>query len=219
MQVVILDGHPDDGRLLSALLDHYQASLPPEAEVRRFCLRAMTFDPHLHRGYSAPQPWEPDLEAFARAVDACDHLVIGFPMWWGGEPARVKGLIERWLLPGHAFRYHRDDQWWDRLMTGRSADLIVTMDTPPLYLSLLYGNPLGRRWRRQILSFTGFNPVRVFRFGPTRRGEAQKRLSRWQASLSRAAAGIAGLRRGDRTTAMAARTGFPQTSGDSRGIL
>lgn len=124
----------------------------------------------------------------------------------GAEPAQLKGLLDRLLLPGWAFRYHRDDPMWDRLLAGRSADLIVTMDTPPWYLRLAYGDAVIKRWTRQVLGFVGFKPVRVFRFGATRRGGAAKGLARWTQVLERAAASAAALRRGTKQAALALRT-------------
>lgn len=198
MHILILDGHPDEGRLTSHLLDHYAAALPETATVDRFAVRDLTFDPNLREGYKQERPWEADLQQVAAALVACDHLVIGFPLWWGGEPALLKGLLDRLLLPRFAFRYRRDSPFWDRLLTGRSADVIITMDTPPWYLTLIYGNPVVRRWRRQILGFCGIKPIRFLRFGPTRRGGATKNVSAWQARVAGAAATATGLRRSEK---------------------
>ena len=144
VNVLILDGHPDEGRLLNHLLDHYQRSLSADASVVRINLRDLSFDLNLRRGYSTDQPWEPDLQRVGEALAACDHLAVGFPLWWGAEPALVKGLVDRLLLPGFAFKYHPENVWWDGLLAGRSADLIVATDTPNWYLKLVYGDPLGR---------------------------------------------------------------------------
>lgn len=190
---------------MSSLLDAYAAALPAVVQTTRIAVRDLAFDPNLRAGYSADQPWEPDLQDLAAALDACDHLVVAFPLWWGAEPAQLKGLLDRLLLPGWAFRYHKGDPMWDRLLAGRSADLIVTMDTPPWYLRLAYGDAVIKRWSRQVLGFVGFKPVRVFRFGPTRRGGAAKALPGWTRALEHAAASAAGLRRGDKQAAMALR--------------
>jgi len=195
LHILILDGHPDEGRLVSSLLDTYAASLAPDTAVERIAVRTLAFDPNLQHGYTADQPWEPDLERVAVAIGACDHLVVGFPLWWGGEPMLLKGLLDRLLLPGFAFRYHRHNQFWDRLLAGRSADVIITMDTPPWYLRAVYGDPVIRRWRRQVLGFCGFGPIRFLRFGPTRRGQAAKRIAGWQAQVAQAAATASALKR------------------------
>jgi len=208
MHVLILDGHPDERRLVSALLDHYAGSLQPGATVQRIAVRDLSFDVNLRRGYGADQDWEADLHDVGAAVTACDHLVVGFPLWWGGEPARLKGLLDRVVLPGFAFRYRKRGPFWDRLLAGRSADVIVTMDTPPWYLRAVYGDPVGRRWRRQVLGFCGFDPVRVFRFGPTRRGEAKQRIEGWQAQVAKAAATAAALKRGTKLDGQSGRSDF-----------
>ncbi len=201
--VLILDGHPAAQRLGGALLAHYQASLPAEAVVQCIAVRDLRFDPVLHGGYGVEQAWEADVQSVAAALNACDHLVVGFPLWWGAEPAMLKALLDRLLLPGFAFRYHKQDLFWDRLLAGRSADVLVTMDTPPWYLRLIYGDPVGRRWRQQILGFCGIKPIRIHYFGPTRRGEAEKRMKGWQARLAQAADSAEGLRRGIKQDALA----------------
>lgn len=198
MRVLILDGHPDNGRLVSHLLDTYQESLGAEVEVERIAVRDLMFDPNLRCGYKVVQAWEPDLKRVADALAACDHLVVGFPMCWGSEPAQLKGLIDRVLLPGFAFRYHPDDPFWDRLLAGRSADAIITTDTPSWYLRFAYGNPVVRRWRGQILGFCGFKPVRICKFGPVRHGGAEKNIASWLHKVERLAASAGSLRRGAR---------------------
>ena len=208
MRILIVDGHPDEQRLVSSLLDHYAASLEADVTVQRIAVRDLAFDPNLRRGYGTDQAWEPDLERMSAALDACDHLVVGFPLWWGGEPMLLKGLLDRILLPGFAFRYHRNNPFWDRLLAGRSADVIVTMDTPPWYLRAVYGDPVSRRWRRQVLGFCGFHPIRFLLFGPTRRGEAAKRIGGWQAQVARAAATAAALKRGAKHPVMPGRAAF-----------
>lgn len=187
MRVLILDGHPDEARLTSHLLDVYQAALPADAVVERIAVRHLAFDPVLRRGYEVVQAWEPDLERVAAALRDCDHLVIAFPLWWGDEPALLKGLIDRVLLPGFAFRHRPKSALWDRLLAGRSADLLITSDTPSWYLHWVYGAPVLRRWRGQVLGFCGFKPVRALSFGPVREGGAQARLPGWRRRVERLA--------------------------------
>lgn len=194
--------------MVSTLLDHYAASLPPGATVQRIAVRDLTFDPNLRRGYGADQDWEADLRVVGAAIETCDHFVVGFPLWWGGEPAALKGLLDRVVLPGFAFRYHKKGLFWDRLLAGRSADVVVTMDTPPWYLRAVYGDPVGRRWRRQVLGFCGFDPVRVLRFGPTRQGQAKKRIKDWQTQLAKAAMTAQTLKRGTKRGASTGRGDF-----------
>ena len=186
MQVFALDGHPDQGRLASALLDAYCDGAEASGHtVTRMALRDMTFDPVLHRGYAARQEHEPDIVAALDALKACDHWAIAFPMWWGGQPALLKGFFDRALLPGIAFRYRDDNPMWDRLLAGRSAAALITGDTPSWWLSLVYGKPIHHQMRGQVFDFCGFKPAKIHYFGPCRdlpKDKADAMLARAEAA-------------------------------------
>ena len=187
MKVLLVDGHPDTDRYCTHLLDIYQAALPKDAEITRIVLRDMEFTPNLSHGYRIRTDWEPDVAAFAEHLDACDHVTFVFPMWWGAEPAMLKGLLDRVLLPGFTFAYHDNDTWWDRNMAGRSADVIITMDTPPIFLWLAYGNSIIKRWKGQILEFCGMKPVRILPIGQVKFGGAEKHAAKWTAKIEKLA--------------------------------
>ncbi|MEM7690683.1 MAG: NAD(P)H-dependent oxidoreductase [Pseudomonadota bacterium] len=188
--ILLIDGHPDKGRFASHLLDLYQEALPSECTVTRVNVRDMEFAPILRHGYLKRTDWEPDITALAEAFDACDHAVFAFPMWWGAEPAELKGLIERLFLPGFMYQFRQDSALWDKYLEGRSADVLVTMDTPAFFLRLLYGNSIIRRWKGQVLGFVGFNPVRFRVFAPIKDGGAQKNFAKWSKSISALARSI-----------------------------
>jgi NAD(P)H dehydrogenase (quinone) len=187
MNVLLLDAHPDEGRYCSHLLDAYRSALPPGCDVTLMALRDLTFDPNLAHGYRKRTVWEPDLMRLAQALDACDHLAVAFPMWWGAEPATLKGLLDRLFLPGFTFAYHETDKWWDRNMAGRSADVIITMDTPPFFLWLGYGNAIIHRWKKQVLGFVGFKPVRILPLGQVKFGGAERNAAKWTGKVRRLA--------------------------------
>ena len=84
-------------------------------------------------GYAQIQPLEPDLLDAQASITWAQHLVWVYPIWWGGLPALLKGFLDRIFLPGFAFKYRPNSALWDRLLTGRSAELLVTMDSPPWY--------------------------------------------------------------------------------------
>ena len=68
MKILLLDGHPDEGRLTSHLLDVYQRALPPTAEITRVAVRDLAFAPVLRHGYRQRTEWEPDLHRLAAAL-------------------------------------------------------------------------------------------------------------------------------------------------------
>lgn len=190
MRLVALDGHPGRNGTSSDLLAQYcRGASEAGWEIDHLVLREMTFDPILHEGYRERQPWEPDLETAMEAINACDHLVVAFPMWWGGQPALLKGFFDRAFLPGVAFKYHKNDPFWDRLLAGRSADVIITADTPELFLKLSYGAPIFRQIKKQILGFCGFKPVRISYFAPVRNQKASS-LAKWHKKAEKLGAGL-----------------------------
>jgi len=183
LNILLIDGHPDEGRFASHLLDLYQEALPSDCTVSRVNVRDMEFTPVLRQGYLKRTDWEPDIAALAEKFDACDHAVFAFPMWWGSEPAELKGLIDRLFLPGFMYQFRKGSALWDKLLEGRSADVIATMDTPPFFLRLLYGNAIIRRWKGQVLGFVGFKPVRFMACGPVKDGAAEKNHEKWKKKI------------------------------------
>lgn len=190
MNILLIDGHPDEGRFSSHLLDIYEASLPATAQITRVNVREMDFTPNLKHGYLKRTDWEPDISRLAEQFDACDHVVFAFPMWWGAEPAIVKGLLDRLFLPGFMYQFRETGSLWDKYLEGRSADVIASMDTPPFFLRLLYGNSIIRRWKGQVLGFVGFAPVRVLPCGAVKNGAAEKNIAKWTAKIERMARSI-----------------------------
>jgi len=155
-------------------MDRYlAAAVDAGAEVTKFNLRDMEFDPILYEGYKKRQDWEPDLAKAAQSIQDSDHLLLGFPLWWGTQPALLKGFFDRVFLPGYAFKYHKNDPMWDRLLRGRSADVFITADTPKFFLRLSYGAPIFRQMKGQILGFSGFKPVNQYYFAPIRKKQPQ----------------------------------------------
>lgn len=196
MKVLIVDGHPAKTSLTTHLLGVYEQAIGKNILVNRLVLREMQFDPVLRHGYGQSQPWEPDLVSAAALLLDCDHLAIGFPLWWGAEPSALKGLLDRLLLPDFAFTYDAQSNICGKLLAGRSADIFITMETPPIYMRTVLGDNVVSRWQQQIFSFCGIRPVRALRFGPTR--NTKSNLSTWQRRLEKAAITMPDLPRGEK---------------------
>ena len=175
-RILILLGHPDANSLCAALASAYaEGARAAGADVRWLRLGELDFDPLLHAGYRGTQVLEPDLLAAQAAIAWANHLVWVYPVWWGAMPALLKGFIDRVFLPGFAFRYRQGSALWDKLLAGRSAQLLVTMDSPPWYYRWVQGMPGHRQMQRTILEFSGIRPVRVHSFGPVRSASAARR--------------------------------------------
>ncbi len=185
--VLVILGHPDRQSFCAALAEAYiQGATAAGQAVRTLDVGELQFDPVLRHGYQQVQPLEPDLVQAQEDIRWANHLVFVYPNWWGTMPALLKGFIDRVFLPGFAFKYHSDDPFWDRLLTGRSAHLIVTMDTPPWYYRWVFKMPGHQQMRRTILEFCGIKPVRITEIAPVRKATLQQR-SRWLTKVQRLA--------------------------------
>jgi 1,4-dihydroxy-2-naphthoate octaprenyltransferase len=180
MKVVVILGHPRADDTLCAALAKASADGARAAgcDVRLIDLGRMEFNPDVEERSPASQPLEPCLEAARQDIDWANHLILVFPTWWGTFPARLKGFFDRVLLPGRAFEETTSGTGYVGLMKGRTADLIVTMDTPSAIYSLVYGAPGIRAVRDATLGFCGIDVARVMRCAPVKDSSADKR-SRW----------------------------------------
>lgn len=177
-RIFIWVAHPGSGSLCEAIADAYQAGVERGgAEVRRMDLSAMVFDSD-YEGFGDDRPLEPDLEAWQEAVAWADHLFVVHPYWWGAMPTRAKAVLDRALTPGFAYKYHARGVAWDRLLAGRTADAIITSDTPPLIDTVLYRKPARRVLRNQVLGFCGIKARNVIQFGSVKTAGAAK-IGRW----------------------------------------
>jgi putative NADPH-quinone reductase len=178
-RILVILGHPDSDRFCGAIAAAFiEGARDAGHEVRLISLGDLSFDPVLHKGYTKIQELEPDLVATQEAIRRAQHLVFVYPVWWGGMPALLKGFIDRVFLPGFAFQYREGSRFWDRLLSGRSAQLLVTMDTPPWYYRLVYRMPGHNQMKRTILEFSGIKPVAIRSFGPVR-GSSQQQREKW----------------------------------------
>jgi putative NADPH-quinone reductase len=177
-KIIVLNGHPGDASLSKSLCRAYGASAENQGHaVRYHDLPEMQFDmDYGDGGYENPKPLEPDLDAFLTDLEWADHVVVATPLWWGAIPAKLKGLFDRVLLPGRAFDT-RNTSFLGLpapLMTGKTARVLLTSDTPALLLRLVYGNAVKKFMSRQILGFVGIKPAKFTSFAPATKAGPEK---------------------------------------------
>lgn len=93
-------------------------------------------------------------------------MVLTTPMWWGGLPAKLKGLFDRALIPGRTFDT-RETDWMGMpapMLSGRTGRVFMTSDTPGWFMRWIYRNAMLRQLRDQILGFVGIKPARITHF-------------------------------------------------------
>jgi NAD(P)H dehydrogenase (quinone) len=188
-KIAVINGHPDAGSFNSALANAYKEGAENSgAEIREIIVREISFDPNLQFGYRKKLDWEPDLVRAWEAIRWADHLVWIHPVWWGGLPAITKGFIDRLFLPGLAFKYREKSVWWDKLLQGKTAHIITTMDQPGWYYRIFFGRPSINQLKKSVLEFCGVKPVKVTIIGIVKTATAEQR-EKWLAKVYRLGAG------------------------------
>ena len=191
-RVVIIGGHPDAaGRhLCHALADAYaQGAAEGGHAVQRFEVAALEF-PWLRTKEDFEKGAAPlALRPCQQAILDADHLVIVYPLWLGEMPAVLKAFCEQVFRPGFAFQYTGSGFPLKR-MKGKSARIVVTMGMPSPIYRWYFGAHGLKSFKRSILGFCGFAPVRDNLFGMVEGVSGAKR-QRWlikMQTLGRAAA-------------------------------
>lgn len=182
-KILIINGHPNKESLCFALAAAYKkGAVQSGAAVKELVISDLQFDPNLQYGYRKRMDWEPDLAAAWENIQWADHLVWVHPVWWGGLPAITKGFIDRVFLPGYAFKYRQGSVWWDKLLKGKTAHIITTLDQPGIYYRLAFGRPSVNQLKRSVLQFCGINPVKVSYIGIVKTATEEKR-KQWLKSV------------------------------------
>jgi len=175
-KILIINGHPDKESLCYIFAESYKKGADLTTEHCKLVnITDLDFDLNLHFGYRKRTELEPDLQKIQQEILNADHLVFIYPTWWGTYPALLKGFIDRVFLPKFAFKYRDNSLLWDKLLKGKSARLIVTMDTPKWYYSLVYKNPGHNAMKKGVLEFCGIKPVKITTLGPIKSSNEKKR--------------------------------------------
>jgi putative NADPH-quinone reductase len=184
-RILILQGHPDPspahfGHALAAA--YADAARAAGHQVETITVATLDF-PLLRTQHD----WQhgalpPTLLPVQQAIAHAEHLVLFFPLWLGGMPALLKGLLEQVLRPGFAVPTG-NPLTGPKPLAGRSARVVVTMGMPAAAYRWLFRAHSVKALERNILGFDGISPVHETLVGSVE-GSAAARL-RWLARLAR----------------------------------
>lgn len=160
--VAVIDGHPDPspGRLTHALSERYAAAARGAGhDVRRIDVARMQFSVLRSAAEYAQSPPEAIAQA-QRDIVWASHLAIFYPLWDGDMPALLKAFFEQLLRPGFALDSGGPFGFPKRLLTGKSARVIVTMGMPAVAYRTFFGAFSLKSFKRGTLNLCGISPVR-----------------------------------------------------------
>jgi len=164
-RILIIDGHPDNRpeRFIHALAQAYaEGARAAGHEVRLVAVGDLSFPLLRYAEEFQSDAVVPDvIRPCQESILWAEHLVILFPLWHGTLPALLKGFLEQVLRPGFAFGAALPRHLPTKLLTGRSARLIVTMGMPaPVFRWYFHAHGV-KSLQRSILEFCGVRPVRT----------------------------------------------------------
>jgi putative NADPH-quinone reductase len=162
-RITIIQGHPDPSgqRFGHALAKAYvQGATEAGHEVRLIEVAKLDF-PLLR----TQEDWKSgtlpaSLPEAQDAIGWAEHLVFFFPLWLGTMPALLKAFLEQVARPGFAIGGGERGNMPMKLLSGKSARIVVTMGMPAfLYRWYFLAHGL-RGLERNILGFAVIAPIR-----------------------------------------------------------
>jgi putative NADPH-quinone reductase len=160
-RVTIIDGHPDPepSCYCHALAGAYASGAAESGHsVKRITVAELEVP--LLRSQCDWKLGAPSnaLGAAQHDIAWATHLVIIYPLWLGAMPAMLKAFFEQVFRPGFALAPD-PGKMWAKLLTGRSARIVVTMGMPAwLYRWYFFAHSL-KSLERNILAFVGIGPI------------------------------------------------------------
>lgn len=185
-RITIIQAHPDPagGHLCHALAQAYaDGARAGGHEVRVIDVAGLDF-PLLR----SQQDWlHGEVPATLRSAQDdirwAGHLVLFFPLWLGDMPALLKAFLEQVARPGFAFDYVEGNPLGRKLLTGRSAHVVVTMGMPALVYRWIFRAHSLRSLERNILGFVGIAPIRETLVGGVD-GLGAEGVARWREQMA-----------------------------------
>ncbi len=171
-KILVIKGHPRDICFCNQLVDQYIEGAKKEyAEVKVLNIHELQLEPWLKYDWDRNHdsiPFSDDLKQAQELIKWSDHIMIAYPTYWAGPPAIVKLFIEVIVTSGFAFKYYQP-LWgiiprWHRLLKGRTATIISTMDAPPIFMNVVDRDP-GGKMMFDVLSFVGIKLKHKYYFG------------------------------------------------------
>jgi NAD(P)H dehydrogenase (quinone) len=146
--------HPVADSLVGAALTRVVTGLEAAgAEYRVHDLYGDGFEPQLtwseHAAHVAPCA-DPAVQRYGDDLRWCDTLVFVYPTWWAGQPAMLKGWIDRVWANGVAWQCSPGATRVSPLLTGIRRLIVVTTHGSPKYVNVLEGEGGKRTISRSL---------------------------------------------------------------------
>jgi putative NADPH-quinone reductase len=157
MRTLVVYCHPDPESFTAALRSAAVEALSERGhEVRVRDLYGDGFDPRFsadeRRTHLRPGS-HPSVAAEAEELHWCEHLVLVYPTWWSGQPAMLKGWMDRVWVRGVAWDlHHRNDARVTPRLTNVRRITAITTHGSSKWVNVLEGEGGKRTVTRSLRS-------------------------------------------------------------------
>ena len=184
-RILLIQGHPDVSQphLCHALATSYNAGAQSAGHaVRQVNVAEIDF-PLLRSQKDFETGLVPaSLKSVQTDLLWAEHLVIFFPLWAGDMPALLKGFFEQLLRP--SFSGEHVSFFDKKVLSGRSARVVVTMGMPALVYRWYFRAHSLKSLQRNLLGIVGIAPVHETLIGLTGNMQAAA-AAQWLSKLKR----------------------------------
>lgn len=181
-RILVVIGHPIADSLNHAFAASYvDAARDAGAEVRIHDLARIRL-PHpetrdeLRARDGDTSALDPEIQRLTADLRWAEHVTVFFPQWWGTYPGALSSYLDRVFLSGVAFRY-RTGQIPTRLLTGRTARILMTADGPGWWNRMSYRNAAETSLARATFAYCGMRTRGITRFMRVRFSSPARRES------------------------------------------
>jgi NAD(P)H dehydrogenase (quinone) len=155
MKTLVVYCHPAVDSFASAVLDTTVAALhAARHEVRVTDLYAEDFDPVLsadeHEHHLDDPVTKPGITEHAANLRWCESLVLVYPTWWAGQPAMLKGWIDRVWVNGVAWELPKSSTRLKPLLRNIRRLQVVTTHGSSKWINALEGEGGKRTAMRSL---------------------------------------------------------------------
>lgn len=176
--IVIIQGHPDPGanRFCHALAKAYIEG----AKSSGYCVKIIDIAqiefPILRTQVDFDQGEVTEtIKQAQQLIQWTQHLVIIYPLWLGTMPAYLKAFLEQIFRPGFAANKSAGKKPWEKLLTGKTAHIVITMGMPAFIYRWYFLAHSLKSLERNILGFCGIKTTRETLVGRMESMDDQKR--------------------------------------------
>ncbi|MBS1746455.1 MAG: NAD(P)H-dependent oxidoreductase [Bacteroidetes bacterium] len=159
MKVVIVFNHPYKNSFCNAVLQSVQIGLQQAGHTIDIMhldddnfdpvMRAKDLEAFVKSKYEAQHSYDrldKQVLDYKQRLEAADHLIFIFPVWWELMPALTKGFIDKVIFPGVAYEYAntKGTKMVSRVKNIKGLTVITTMNTPSILYRLVFGNAVKK---------------------------------------------------------------------------